>query len=120
MRESGGFISVDGFCEAGVILEGFFDVVRNGAFEVYNEFSFQHELGIYLREKFSEKKVQFERNAKHFGINEPDLIKKEIDIAVFRDYVGECRSLEGTPSVYSGYDPEGTRGARGWRLHHRG
>lgn len=83
MRESGGSISLDGFYEVDVILEGFFDVVRSGAVEVYNEFSFQHELGIYLREKFSEKKVQFERNAKHFGINDPDLIKKEIDIAVF-------------------------------------
>ena len=56
--------------------------------EVYNEFSFQHELGIFLRGKFEENglygyKIQFERNAeKDFSIK--DTVKKEIDIVVFK------------------------------------
>ena len=51
--------------------------------EVYNEFSLQHELGIYLRNKLPDYKVQFERNAKFFDIY--DTIKHEIDIVVFND-----------------------------------
>lgn len=51
--------------------------------EVYNEFSLQHELGIYLRNKLPDYKVQFERNAKYFDIH--DTIKHEIDIVVFND-----------------------------------
>ena len=50
---------------------------------IYNEFSLQHELGIYLRKKMPGYKVQFERNATYFGIN--DTVKHEIDIAVFKE-----------------------------------
>jgi len=51
--------------------------------EIYNEFSLQHELGIFLRtELHKDYKVEFERNTNYFGIKEK-LIKKEIDIVVY-------------------------------------
>ena len=66
-------------------IKGFFSAVQNGIIEIYNEFSFQHELGIYLRKKFPDKKVQFERNVEYFGFDKSALVKKEIDISVFSD-----------------------------------
>jgi len=53
--------------------------------EIYNEFSLQHELGIYLRNYMQNKKVQFERNVQYFKFNKADFIKKEIDIAIFEN-----------------------------------
>lgn len=50
------------------LLEEFADLIRNEEVEVYNEFSLQHELGIFLRAKLTGNKVQFERNTKFFGI----------------------------------------------------
>ena len=55
--------------------------------DVYNEFSLQHELGIYLRDELRKQnpdyRVQFERNAtSYFGI--VGTVKHEIDIAVFK------------------------------------
>ena len=61
----------------------FMNLVENGHIEVYNEFSLQHELGIFLRNQLVGYKVQFERNAKHFGISET--VKHEIDIVVFNN-----------------------------------
>lgn len=56
--------------------------------DVYNEFSLQHELGIYLRNELKKRgnyKVQFERN-----VNDTDVfgtsfssVKKEMDIYIF-------------------------------------
>ena len=52
--------------------------VATGKVEVYNEFSLQHELGIYLRDQLKKNpeyqnyngyKVQFERNTKYFGFD---------------------------------------------------
>ncbi|MCT8568672.1 hypothetical protein KZ431_10130, partial [Glaesserella parasuis] len=59
--------------------------------EIYNEFSFQHELGIFLREKLNENdkdyKIQFERNVKDFGYIPKDKNeKKEIDIVILNKY----------------------------------
>lgn len=64
-------------------IEDFLRQVGSGAIEVYNEFSLQHELGIVLRNKFSDYKVQFERNVSYFGIS--GTIKKEIDIAIYNN-----------------------------------
>ena len=50
--------------------------------EIYNEFSLQHEIGVFLRRHFPTSKVQFERNIKHFSFSS-NFIKKEIDISVF-------------------------------------
>ncbi len=47
---------------------GFAQAVGSGRVEIYNEFSLQHELGVYLRNNLKNCKVQFER--------------KEIDIAI--------------------------------------
>lgn len=67
-------------------VERFFSTVNSGAIEIYNEFSLQHEFGVYLRSALpqTEYKVQFERPAAWFGVSSLHLPKKEIDIAVFR------------------------------------
>jgi hypothetical protein len=65
------------------ILENFFDYAYDNGIEIYNEFSLQHELGIYLRKILSGKyKIQFERNVSYFNINKNRIIKKEIDIVI--------------------------------------
>lgn len=55
---------------------------------IYNEFSFQHELGFFLRNKINEVdknyKVEFERNIKFFDITE-ETPKKEIDIVIYKE-----------------------------------
>jgi hypothetical protein len=64
-------------------LQEFIKKIENCEIEIYNEFSLQHELGIYLRSVLPNHKVQFERNAKFFDIS--DTIKSEIDIVVYND-----------------------------------
>lgn len=76
------------------ILEDFWNNLED--IEIYNEFSFQHELGIYLRSKlYDDYKVEFERNIKFFRDEEcfqgsfkefPELNefeKREIDIVAY-------------------------------------
>ncbi len=71
----------------------FMDFISNESIEVYNEFSLQHELGIYLRDKLGCRyKVQFERNISYFQISET--IKKEMDIVVFNDDKSEKYCIE--------------------------
>lgn len=65
-------------------IETFFDHVRNNDIEIYNEFSLQHELGIYLRKLMPDYKVQFERNVSFFEYQKSCLYKKEIDITISR------------------------------------
>lgn len=67
------------------IVSGFLNRVRSESVEVYNEFSLQHELGFYLREHYSNYRVQFERNISHFGGEAKNFKKREIDIAVFEE-----------------------------------
>ena len=57
--------------------------VGAGRIEIYNEFSLQHELGIYLRSSLEGKKVQFERNVSFFGLEKAGFEKREIDVSVF-------------------------------------
>ncbi len=64
-------------------LHNFIDKIQAGEVEIYNEFSLQHELGIYLRKVLPDYKVQFERNTKFFKIS--NTIKREIDIVVYND-----------------------------------
>lgn len=61
--------------------------------KVYNEFSLQHELGIFLREKLPKYKVQFERNVKNFFRIE-DTIKHEIDIVIYNKQKKERYAIE--------------------------
>jgi len=65
------------------IVKTFAESVAKGKIEVYNEFSLQHELGILLRQRIPENKVQFERNVAHFSLPKKNFTKKEIDISVF-------------------------------------
>ena len=67
------------------LIESFFDKVRNTEIEIYNEFSLQHELGVFLRLHIPNKKVQFERNVSHFNLDKSKFEKKEIDIAIYSE-----------------------------------
>lgn len=69
-------------------ITAFANKVGTGDIEIYNEFSLQHELGIYLRQCLPAKKVQFERNVSYFGLNKVNYVKREIDIAIF-EHVGK-------------------------------
>jgi len=78
------------------IIAPFIEEISESKIEIYNEFSLQHELGLFIRNKYKNEsnegfkcKVQFERNIKFFNIPQKKvgekIIKKEIDISVFRD-----------------------------------
>lgn len=66
-------------------IKSFMQDVDKGLIEIYNEFSLQHELGIYLRNALPNQRVQFERNISFFGANPrlSSFCKKEIDISLF-------------------------------------
>lgn len=67
------------------LIEDFFITATTNNIELYNEFSFQHELGIYLRNRLIDKnyKIEFERNVSYFGLEKNKFIKKEIDIVIY-------------------------------------
>ncbi len=76
------------------LINTFFTKLENSTdIEVYNEFSLQHELGIFLRSQLPQFKVQFERNVSYFAINEKT-IKKEMDIVIFNYDRTEIYSIE--------------------------
>ena len=59
---------------------------KNYKYRIYNEISLQHELGLYLRNKFNEENaiVLFEKNVKSFdgGMDVKDWVKFKIDIVI--------------------------------------
>lgn len=57
-------------------------LVETGKVEIYNEFSFQHELGFFLRSQFPAYRVEFERNVSYFNFEKQRFVKKEIDISL--------------------------------------
>lgn len=63
-------------------LKDFFSAVGKNEIEIYNEFSLQHELGVFLRSRLEGSKVQFERNVAHFSFEKSLFEKKEIDISI--------------------------------------
>ncbi len=81
----------------------FFNRVKEEEIEIYNEFSLQHELGVFLREELRKEfpglklKVQFERNISFFafdkdkdefkkgGKGKDHYVKKEIDLVVLSE-----------------------------------
>ena len=75
------------------LVHNFFKSVITKNIDIYNEFSLQHELGIFLREALPTYKVQFERNVSYFT-NDNKTIKKEIDIAVFSEDKAEKYAIE--------------------------
>ena len=79
------------FCE---LIKLFFTKIESSSdIEVYNEFSLQHELGVFLRNQLPRYKVQFERNVSYFNINS-STIKKEMDIVVFDTDRTEIYAIE--------------------------
>lgn len=82
------------------IIENFWQYIKNNKIEIYNEFSFQHELGIYLRNKLPEYKIQFERNVTYFQKQMSNFkttekpVKHEIDITIFNKELTECYAIE--------------------------
>ena len=75
------------------LIVDFLDLVDKGEVEIYNEFSLQHELGIFLREKLEGYKVEFERNANNY-FKIPNTTKHEIDIVVYNDNQTEKYAIE--------------------------
>jgi hypothetical protein len=76
-------------------IEEFAKAVGSGDVEVYNEFSLQHELGVFLRHHLPAHKIQFERNVSYFDMNKSMLEKKEIDLVVSqRDPAAHLSAIE--------------------------
>lgn len=78
-----------------VHLRKFFSGVAKGEVEIYNEFSLQHEYGIFLRAMLgSAFKTQFERPVSFFGLAQSGFVKREIDIAAFTPDLSEKYAFE--------------------------
>ncbi len=75
------------------LIESFWKYYKENSIEIYNEFSLQHELGIFLRNKLPNYKVQFERNINYF-YNHENTIKKEMDIVIFSQDYKEKYAIE--------------------------
>ena len=69
--------------ELPALIRAFIDAVATSETEIYNEFSLQHELGLFLRARLPGFKVQFERNVSYFTSSSQRFTKRELDIAVF-------------------------------------
>lgn len=63
-------------------ITAFMEAVAGGSIDIYNEFSLQHELGLYLRSRLEGCRVEFERNVSYFTKTKIGFEKKEIDIAI--------------------------------------
>lgn len=74
------------------ILLGFWKYKKENKIDIYNEFSFQFELGIYLRKRLIDYKIQFERNVSYFNISRTT--KHEIDIVIFKPDLSEKIAIE--------------------------
>jgi hypothetical protein len=67
------------------VIKKFIEYAKNNRLEIYNEFSLQFELAFYLRKVLGKNfKIQLERNTSFLNL-QCDLIKKEIDILLFKD-----------------------------------
>ena len=76
------------------IIERFWLYLKKHNIEIYNEYSFQHELGIYLRgiPKLKKYRIEFERNVSYFAIK--NTCKKEIDIVIYTKTKDEKYAIE--------------------------
>lgn len=76
-------------------IEAFIKLLSGGSIEIYNEFSLQHELGIYLRDVLPKQyKVQFERNVSFFDLDKSGFEKKEMDLVIFNENKQEKYCVE--------------------------
>ena len=66
-----------------VLIGEFARRLNDGSIEIYNEFSLQHEFGIFLREANVAELVQFERNVSYFQLPHSSFTKREIDVTCF-------------------------------------
>ena len=57
--------------------------LNDGYIEIYNEFSLQHEFGIFLREANVAELVQFERNVSYFELSCSSFTKREVNVTCF-------------------------------------
>jgi hypothetical protein len=65
------------------LIERFVDIVRTDRSHIYNEFSLQHELGIFMRAQLPGYLVRFERNVSSLFDGSKPFEKREIDIVIF-------------------------------------
>lgn len=65
------------------LVEQFVGSISSDPAHIYNEFSLQHELGIFLRGEMPDHWVQFERNVSFFFRANAVFTKREIDISVY-------------------------------------
>jgi hypothetical protein len=84
----------------------FMCAVASGHVEIYNEFSLQHELGIFLRSRWPEYRTQFERNVSYFGATKKAFTKRELDIAIFSPDLKTLRYAIELKFPRSGQHPE--------------
>jgi hypothetical protein len=71
----------------------FFKAVEARQASIYNEISLQHEVGVFLRGALDKEwTVEFERPVGFFGMS--GLVKKEIDIVVYRRDLSYKAALE--------------------------
>lgn len=77
------------------IVDDFWQYVVNNDIEIYNEFSLQFELGIFLRNRTElvNYKIQFERNVSYFGVKK-STVKHECDITIFNADKSEKYAIE--------------------------
>ena len=81
----------DSFLKPEALVGEFARRLNDGHIEIYNEFSLQHELGIFLREKKVADQVQFERNVSYFQFPRSSFAKKEIDVTCFDTFQTQLR-----------------------------
>ena len=76
-------------------LKEFLSRIKEGQIEVYNEFSIQFELAMFLRERLDKQyKIQLERNISYFGLNKASFLKKEMDVVIFNGSESERYCIE--------------------------
>ncbi|SRR6266487_3379786 len=90
----------------GDLITSFAESIASGRIEIYNEFSLQHELGVFLRRKLPGYKVQFERNVAFFFRSKMTFTKREIDISVFSPDLEDLRCAIELKYPRNGQHPE--------------
>lgn len=76
----------------GALVVDFFNYVNTHGLRLYNEISLQHELGVFLRKKFPDYFIEYERNVSFFGVS--GTIKKEIDVVIYNSDMSEKCAIE--------------------------
>lgn len=83
-------------------------MVGENRIEIYNEASLQFELGLFLRNSFSDQVVHFERNVADPDIlrRKKDFVKKEIDLVLFSSGNNQLNSAIEVKCPGNGQYPE--------------